>query len=186
MGLSLARIAHVGRLAAEMDNMNCHLPSIVTELCKLLLHHVGALDEQISALDRQVRERAREDETARRLMTIPASRPDLRDSLGSAGTTARDLCQRARLRGLARPHAAAKLLRRQSPARAHLADGAARPEAITDHWRDGRGAGGQARRACRFGECETWNNWRRTRARGGGRLCRESPIVCLIAPRALA
>lgn len=68
-------IAHVGRLAAEVDNMNGHLPSIVIELCKLLLRHIGTLDEQIGALDRQIRERAREDETARRLMTIPGVGP---------------------------------------------------------------------------------------------------------------
>ena len=68
-------IAHVGRLAAEVDNMNGHLPSIVTEFCKLLLRHIGTLDEQIGALDQQIRERAREDETARRLMTIPGVGP---------------------------------------------------------------------------------------------------------------
>lgn len=55
--------------------MNGHLPSIVTELCKLLLRHIGTLDEQIGALDRQIRERAREDETARRLMSIPGIGP---------------------------------------------------------------------------------------------------------------
>jgi transposase len=33
------------------------------------------LDEQIAAFDRQIRERAREDETVRRLMTIPGVGP---------------------------------------------------------------------------------------------------------------
>lgn len=37
--------------------------------------HIAALDEQIAALDRRIRDRAREDETARRLMSIPGVGP---------------------------------------------------------------------------------------------------------------
>jgi transposase len=68
-------VFHVGRLAAEVENVNSHLPSIVIELCTLLLRHIAALDGQIAALDRRVRDRAREDETARRLMSIPGVGP---------------------------------------------------------------------------------------------------------------
>ena len=66
---------HVGRLAAEVENVNSHLPSTVIELCTLLLRHIATLDGQIAALDRRVRDRAREDETARRLMSIPGIGP---------------------------------------------------------------------------------------------------------------
>jgi transposase len=68
-------VFHVGRLAAEVENVNSHLPSIVIELCTLLLRHIATLDRQIAALDRRVRDRAREDETARRLMSIPGVGP---------------------------------------------------------------------------------------------------------------
>jgi len=68
-------VFHVGRLAAEVENVNSRLPSIVTELCKLLLRHIAILNEQIATLDRRIRDRAREDERARRLMTIPGVGP---------------------------------------------------------------------------------------------------------------
>jgi transposase len=45
------------------------------ELSTMLLGHIATLDKQISALDRRLRERARADETARRLMTIPGVGP---------------------------------------------------------------------------------------------------------------
>jgi len=68
-------VLHIGRLAAEVANVNSHLPSLVIELCTLLLRHIAMLDEQVVALDRRVRDRAREDETARRLMSIPGIGP---------------------------------------------------------------------------------------------------------------
>ncbi len=68
-------VFHIGRLAAEVENANNHLPVIVTELCTLLLRHIATLDEQIASLDRRIRDRAREDETARRLMSIPGVGP---------------------------------------------------------------------------------------------------------------
>ena len=63
-------VFRIGRLAAEVENTNGHLPSIVTKLCTLLLRHIATLDEQIAALDRRIRDRARKDETARRLINI--------------------------------------------------------------------------------------------------------------------
>jgi transposase len=58
-----------------VENVNGHLPSVVIELCTLLLRHIATLDEQIAALDRRIRDRARADETARRLMSIPGVGP---------------------------------------------------------------------------------------------------------------
>jgi transposase len=55
--------------------VSSHLPSIVIELCVLLLRHIKPLDEQIATLDRRIRVCAREDETARRLMSIPGVGP---------------------------------------------------------------------------------------------------------------
>jgi len=38
-------VFHIGRLAAEVENVNSHLPVIVIELCTLLLGHIATLDE---------------------------------------------------------------------------------------------------------------------------------------------
>lgn len=68
-------VFHISRLAAEVENLGSHLPTAMTELCALLLQHIAALNQQIAVLDRRVRERARADETARRLMSIPGVGP---------------------------------------------------------------------------------------------------------------
>jgi transposase len=68
-------VFHIGRLAAEIETPSRRLPSTVTELCTLLIQHIARLDEQIAVLDRRIRDRAREDETARRLMSIPGIGP---------------------------------------------------------------------------------------------------------------
>ena len=41
----------------------------------MLLDHIAALDRRITELDRKIRERARMDDTARRLMSIPGIGP---------------------------------------------------------------------------------------------------------------
>jgi transposase len=68
-------IFHVGRLAAELEGANGDLPRIVIELCTLLLGHIARLDQQIAALDRHVCRRARNDPTARRLISISGVGP---------------------------------------------------------------------------------------------------------------
>ena len=66
---------HLGRLAAEVEDGSNGLPAAVAELCSMLLGHIRAFDQQIAVLDRRIRERAREDETVRRLMTVPGIGP---------------------------------------------------------------------------------------------------------------
>lgn len=62
---------HIARLAQSVNAPDDRLPSAVVELCKMLLAHIASLGEQITLLERELRERARQDETAKRLMTIP-------------------------------------------------------------------------------------------------------------------
>jgi transposase len=62
---------HVARLAEAVNGSDDRLPAVVIGLCKMLLTHIGSLGEQIGHLEKELRERARQDETARRLMTIP-------------------------------------------------------------------------------------------------------------------
>jgi transposase len=63
-------LCHVGRLAGLVDEAGSALPEPVRRLCGELLDLITVLNERIGALDRKVRERARADEMARRLMTI--------------------------------------------------------------------------------------------------------------------
>lgn len=66
---------HVSRLLAEMESPHNSLPAAAIEMCKLLFQHVVALDEQIAGLDRQIRQRARQEASVRRLMGIPGIGP---------------------------------------------------------------------------------------------------------------
>lgn len=63
-------LCHVGRLAGLVDEAGSALPEPVRRLCGELLELITGLNDRIGALDREVRERARADELARRLMTI--------------------------------------------------------------------------------------------------------------------
>ena len=64
-------IAHVSRLAAAIENDKSTLPAAVVTLARMLLAQVAGLSAQIDALEKEVRQRAERDETARRLMKIP-------------------------------------------------------------------------------------------------------------------
>ena len=63
--------AHVGRLAQALEGPNSRLPAPVVALCQMLHARIAALAEQIGLLDKELRDRARRDDTAARLMTIP-------------------------------------------------------------------------------------------------------------------
>ena len=62
---------HVERLAEALQDPASGLPAPVIALCQMLLAHIATLAEQIGLLERELRERARRDQTAKRLMTIP-------------------------------------------------------------------------------------------------------------------
>jgi transposase len=64
--------AHVARLAQALEeDPEGRLPPAVTAICRMLLAHVGSLSDEIALLERELRQRALKDETAKRLMTIP-------------------------------------------------------------------------------------------------------------------
>jgi transposase len=62
---------HVARLAQLVDT----LPESAVAPFKVLLDMLAALEGQIADLDKEIARRAREDEVARRLMTIPGIGP---------------------------------------------------------------------------------------------------------------
>ncbi len=67
--------AHIGRLAAKVDASEGSLPEPVHVFCRLLLDGIKALADRIAELNTEIKGRARQDETARRLMTIPGIGP---------------------------------------------------------------------------------------------------------------
>ena len=67
--------AHVERLAEAIEDADSPLPGPVRELGALLFVQIGDLDEKIAELERDLRERAREDERTERLMSIPGIGP---------------------------------------------------------------------------------------------------------------
>lgn len=62
---------HIRRLAVAIDDRKTFLPPAVIALCRMLLAHISSLHDQIGLLDKELRDRARRDDTAKRLMTIP-------------------------------------------------------------------------------------------------------------------
>ena len=68
-------ICYVGRLIAEIDDPASELPSAARTSLQSLVAMLPALDEQIARLDREIARRAKEDPTARRLMTVPGIGP---------------------------------------------------------------------------------------------------------------
>ena len=68
-------IAHVGRLEGLIDDSTSNLPDPVRAILRDLLGAVRDLSQRIDDLDREIRQRARNDDVAKRLMTIPGIGP---------------------------------------------------------------------------------------------------------------
>ena len=67
-------LAHLDKLAALIADPAA-VPEGVRAVCTVLLDGLAVLDRQIALLDKEIARRAREDEVARRLMTIPGVGP---------------------------------------------------------------------------------------------------------------
>jgi transposase len=67
-------LAHLSRLATAMDDAKGKLPAVVIALCAMLIEHIACLGRQIAILDKELRNPARRDELAKRLMTIPVGK----------------------------------------------------------------------------------------------------------------
>ncbi len=67
--------AHVERLAEAIEDADSELPDPVRELGALLFVQIAELDKKIAELERDLRERAREDEQTVRLMSVPGIGP---------------------------------------------------------------------------------------------------------------
>ena len=66
---------HAGAMMARIEDPSCELPQSARDVFLVMIASIKDLDERIRLLDREITKRAREDETARRLMTIPGIGP---------------------------------------------------------------------------------------------------------------
>lgn len=64
-------VAHVGRLAAVVEDEGSGLPEAVMALGRVLMTQIASLNGQVEMLDKELRQRASGDDTTRCLMTIP-------------------------------------------------------------------------------------------------------------------
>lgn len=69
--------AHMAMLAdlLEEEVMTATLPQAAQPMFKLMIEHLAGLEKRIAELDREITRRTKEDEDARRLMTIPGIGP---------------------------------------------------------------------------------------------------------------
>lgn len=68
-------VCYVERLVAMIEDAESELPAAARASLKILAGVLAKLSEEIAVLDRQIARRAKEDLTARRLMTIPGVGP---------------------------------------------------------------------------------------------------------------
>ncbi len=62
-------------LIAQIEDPNCDLPESALAVFKVLIMSLQALEENIAILDTEISRRSKEDQVARRLMTIPGVGP---------------------------------------------------------------------------------------------------------------
>ena len=117
--------AHLARLASAVANPGSGLPEEVRELSVVLLAHIAGLKEKIQELERRLRVSAREDEEARRLMSIPGGGPVCASAIQAFAPPMESFCRGAGLLRLARSRAATALDRRQAAAGQDIEDGPA-------------------------------------------------------------
>src|ERR671913_353982 len=67
--------AHVPHLLRAVEDPDEPIPEIARPILQMLAETLHRLDEKIAGLDQEVAQRAKENETARRLMTIPGVGP---------------------------------------------------------------------------------------------------------------
>ena len=171
--------AHVGRLAAALEDPESGLPESVRELGSVLIDQILGLDSKIEGLEVDLRARAHEDEETARLMTIPGVGPVTAMALQAFAPPMESFRRGPRLLCMAGPGSAPEHDGREAAARAYIEDGPAGSQEVVDHgchggrsegdatWRSfgpvagrhdvaqaddaGRGCAGEQDGACRLG-----------------------------------
>ena len=129
------------------DEMGSLLPPAAVAMFRVMLDLLADLDDRIAELDREIARRAREDETARRLMTIPGIGPITANGTDCPGSCGRDLRQGTGLRRVARPCPPATVDGWQAEAGRDLEDGRTHVATPPHHRQQCGGASGVATRS---------------------------------------
>jgi transposase len=72
---------HVSKLVVAVEDPDEPIAETARPMFQILIEMLRALDERIVRLDREIAQRAKEDETARRLMTVPGVGPVIATAL---------------------------------------------------------------------------------------------------------
>lgn len=67
--------SHVSKLIIAVQNPEQHLPDMARPVLEVFVEMLSALDQRLKVLDAEIARRAKEDEVAHRLMTIPGIGP---------------------------------------------------------------------------------------------------------------
>ena len=73
--------AHVSQLVRAVEDPDEAVPETARPILTVLIEMLQALNERIARLDREIAQRAKEDETARRLMSVPGVGPVIATAL---------------------------------------------------------------------------------------------------------
>jgi transposase len=120
---------HVERLTSEVEDPSSAIPRAARTCLLQLVGILRGLQSEIAALDAEIAARAKRDDVANRLMTVPGHRHSTR----SVGTTAGNFQVRARLCGLDWLDTFATVDRREAENGTHFTYGRAKSAAAFDH-----------------------------------------------------
>ncbi len=126
--------ANAARLISIVENPDSGLPADATATLKVLVSALTHVEAEISKLDAEIARRAKENDVARRLMTVPGIGPLIATAIAVLAPPPGDIPQSARLRCVARPDATTTFHRRQTTARGYDEDGRAISQTAADHW----------------------------------------------------
>jgi transposase len=89
---------HVAKLVAAIEDNHTGIPAMARPILRLLADQLRSLGERVVVLDRELARRAREDEEAKRLTTIPGIGPITATALVALAPAARPSREDATLR----------------------------------------------------------------------------------------
>ena len=125
--------AHVSSLVRAVEDPAEPVPEIARAILSVLIEMLHTLDGRISLLDREIAQRAKEDVTARRLMTIPGVGPITATALTALAPPAETFKRGRDFAAWIGLNSFAAFDRRQAEAGGHLEDGRANSASPADH-----------------------------------------------------
>jgi transposase len=136
--------SHVDQLIAQIEHPSSGIPDPARSCLAVLVETLRALQGKIAALDTEIAARAKRDDGARRLMSIPGIGPLIATAIEALAPPVETFPLRPRLCGLGWADAAAAVDRRSGAPWKNIPHGRAHPAAPADHWGQWRGALGAA------------------------------------------